>query len=134
MDMPTTWRAARDPRLAPWRVLVAIARIYDFSSQAGLLFFADRRSASRYFQTCYACLPSMQEEVIADLDRLRPNLVIYRTGTHFDAIDRVPATTRHPLIAGYHKTNYVQAANIGKVLIWQRRPENAPTDTKPTPK
>jgi hypothetical protein len=106
-------------------------RVYDFSSQAGLLFFAERRSVSRYFQTCYACLPSMQQEVVADLDRLRPRLVIYSAGTSFDAIDRVPATARHPLIASYLKDHYAHATNAGRVVIWQRRPETIPSNAKP---
>ena len=100
-------------------------RVFDFSSQAGFLFFADRRSVSRYFQVCYACIPAMQREVIDDLERLRPNLVLFRAGTYFDAIDRVPAEKRHPLIAGYLRSHYEPADKVGSVVFWRRRPEES---------
>ena len=95
--------------------------VFDFSSQAGFLFFADRRSATRYFQVCYASLPAMQEEVVRDLERQRVPLVIFRAGTGFDNIDGVPAETRHPIIAAYLHANYEPAEMVGSLAFWQRK-------------
>jgi hypothetical protein len=95
--------------------------IFDFSSQAGFLFFAGRRSATRYFHACYASLPAMQEEVVRDLERQQVTMVIYRAGTWFDRIDGVPAETRHPIIAAYLNANYEPADTVGSVVFWKRR-------------
>jgi len=103
-------------------------RVFDFSSQAGFLFFAGRRSVTRYFQVCYASLPSMQEAVVADLERVRPSLVIFKSGTYFDAIDRVSAETRQPVIARYLRAHYERAGTAGQVVFWRRRAEAARSD------
>jgi hypothetical protein len=97
--------------------------VFDFSSSAGFLFFADRRIATRYFQVCYASLPGMQEEVVRDLERQRVPLVIFRSGSWGDDFDGVPAEKRHPLIAAYLFANYEPAITIGAVDFWRRKPE-----------
>ena len=99
--------------------------VFDFSSQAGFLFFADRRSATRYFHVSYASLPGMQEEVVRDLERQMIPLVIFRAGTGFDGIDGVLAEKRHPLIAAYLHTKYEPVAVVGSVAFWQRKSATA---------
>jgi hypothetical protein len=94
--------------------------IFDFSSQGGYYFFADRPMATRYHQVCYAATRAMQEEVIRDLERHRTNLVIFTTGSGYDSIDGVPNVDRHPLIAEYLKENYTESAKIGNTVILKR--------------
>ena len=94
--------------------------IFDFSSQGGYYFFADRPMATRYHQVCYAATRSMQEEVIEDLERHRTKLVIFATGSGYDGIDGVPNVERHPLIAEYLKENYTESAKIGNTVILKR--------------
>jgi hypothetical protein len=102
-------------------------RIFDFSSQAGLLFFAGRRGATRYFQVSYASPPAVQDEVVRDLERLQVPLVIFRSGTVWDALDGVPVEKRHPVIAAYLHAKYEPADTIGPVVFWKRKssPEQA---------
>jgi hypothetical protein len=95
--------------------------VFDFSNQAGYLFFADRRSATRYFQVCYASLPVMQEEVVRDLERQMVKLVIFRAGTYFDRIDGVPVEPRHPIIAAYLRNKFELADKVGSVVFWRRK-------------
>jgi hypothetical protein len=95
--------------------------VFDFSSQAGFLFFAERRSATRYFHVSYASLPSMQEEIVSTLERMRVPLVIFRTGGWFDSIDGVPVEKRHPIIAAYLHEKYEPAGTVGSVIFWQRK-------------
>jgi hypothetical protein len=94
--------------------------IFDFSSQGGYYFFADRPMATRYHQVCYAATRAMQKEVIEDLERHRTRLVIFTTGSGYDSIDGVPNVDRHPLIAEYLKENYTESAKIGNTVILKR--------------
>jgi hypothetical protein len=102
--------------------------VFDFSSQAGYLFFADRRSATRYFHVCYASLPVMQEEVVCDLERQMVKVVIFRAGTYFDGIDGVPVETRHPIIAAYLQDKFELADKVGPVVFWRRKVATAAPD------
>jgi hypothetical protein len=98
--------------------------VFDFSSWSGLLFLADRPSATRYFHICYACLPRMQEEVVRDLERLKVRLVIFSSGSYGDGFDGVPAERRHPIVAAFLRANYEPAADIAGVVFWKRKAES----------
>jgi len=91
--------------------------VFDFSNQAGFLFFAGRSSATRYFQAVYASPPEIQEEIVHDLAGQRTSLVIFKTGGGLDDIDGVPAEVRLPLIAQYLKTHHEYAGKIGQVIF-----------------
>lgn len=95
--------------------------VFDFSNQAGLLFFADRRSATRYFQVAYASTESAQREVIADLERQRTPLVIWRTGSWADTIDGLTQAQRHPLIHAYIESHYEPDTDVCGVELYRRR-------------
>lgn len=99
--------------------------VFDFSSTAGLLFFADRRPATRYFQVCYAALPALQEEVVRDLERQRVSLVVFRSGKHDGGFDEVPIERRHPVIAAHLRERYEPADTVGEVVFWRRCKEAA---------
>jgi hypothetical protein len=96
--------------------------VFDFSSQSALLFFAARRSATRYFHVCYASLPGMQEEVVRDLERQRVQVVVFRGGNWRDGFDGVPVEKRHPIIAAYLRANYEPADTVGSFVFWRRKP------------
>ncbi len=97
--------------------------VFDFSNQAGFLFFADRRPASRYFQVSYASLPKMQKEVVCDLERQKTSLVIFKNAGTFDSIDGIPTEIRHPIIYDYLKRKYELSGNAGPVIFWSRKAE-----------
>jgi hypothetical protein len=99
--------------------------VFDFSSTAGLLFFADRRPATRYFNVCYASLPALQQEVVRELERQRISLVIFRSGKHDNGFDDVAIEQRHPIIAAYLHDSYEPADSVGEVVFWRRRPDAA---------
>jgi len=94
--------------------------IFDFSNQGAHCFLADRPSVTRYHQLCYASTPALQREVIRDLECNRTRLVIYCAGDWFDSIDSIPSSERHPLIAHYLYTHYVQSADIDGTIILLR--------------
>jgi hypothetical protein len=110
--------------------------VFDFAGQAGFLFFADRRSATRYFQISYASLPVMQEEVVSDLERQKVSLVIFRASSYFDGVDGVPVETRHPIIAAYLRDKFELADKVGPVIFWRRKvapvPQTIPAPPNPS--
>jgi hypothetical protein len=95
--------------------------IFDFSNQGGYYFFANRPSPTKYHQISYASTKRMQLKVIADLERHKPKLVIFRTGSWFDKIDNVDNVERNYLVAEYLKSHYKEDAVIGKVVMLRRR-------------
>ncbi len=96
-------------------------KIFDFTSQGAYYFFADRPSVTRFHQVSYASTPSMQEEVIAALERDKTRLVIFKTGGWFDAVDGIRVEERHALIAAYLQENYEPAININGTEILMRK-------------
>jgi len=91
--------------------------VFDFSSNAGLLFFADRPSATRYFQMLYASAPDSQREVVRELERRQVKLVI----TSRAEMDGVSASRRHPIVADYLDRNFAPWRRVGRVSFLQRR-------------
>ena len=69
-----------------------------------------------------AATPQLQREVIEQLERAQTNLVIYKTGSRFDAIDKIPNEERLPLVAEYLQRHYERATSInGTVLLRRKR-------------
>lgn len=95
--------------------------IFDFSNQGGYYFFADRPSATRYHQVCYASIDKMQNEVIRDLEEKRTKLIIFSNSSWMDSIDGVSSFDRHKIIANYIKEKYAESAKIGTTTIYMRK-------------
>ncbi len=95
--------------------------IFDFSNQGAYYFFADRPSATRYHQICYASTEKMQKEVIDCLEKNKTKLVIFSNNTWMDSIDGVKNTDRHYLIYEYLKNNYVESAKVGTTIFMKRK-------------
>jgi hypothetical protein len=91
--------------------------VFDFSSNAALLFFADRPSATRYFQILYASAPSSQRAVVRELERQEVKLAI----TSGAAMDGVPAARRYPIVADYLAENFAVWRRVGFVTFLRRR-------------
>ena len=91
--------------------------IYDFSNQGAYYFLADRRSPTRYFQVAYAVTNAMQQEVVLELKRKQAKVVVFSTGTFFDAIDGVPSKKRHKIIYDYLQEHYRFAAKFEETTV-----------------
>jgi hypothetical protein len=91
--------------------------VFDFSSSAALLFFADRPSATRYFQILYASAPGSQREVVRELERRQVKLAI----TSPVAMDGVPAAQRYPIVADYLARHFAPWRRVGHVTFLRRR-------------
>ncbi len=95
--------------------------IFDFSNQAGYYFFADRPSATRYHQVCYASIDPLQIEVIEGLERHKTKLIIFSNSSWMDSIDGVSNLDRHKLIAQYIRENYTESVKIGTTVLYKRK-------------
>lgn len=99
-------------------------RVLDLTNQAAQLFFADRRSATRYFQVVYAALPEMQQEVVGKLEAEATRFVLMRSRGFRTTFDGVAYRRRHALLAEYVTAHYSPYRTIDDLQIWKR---NAPT-------
>jgi hypothetical protein len=92
--------------------------IFDFSNNGAYYFFADRKNSTRFHQSAYIATDTMQREAISRLEAEKTPLVIFSTGTGWDAPDGVPNLRRQKLLAEYLTQKYAPAANIrGTVLL-----------------
>jgi hypothetical protein len=96
--------------------------IYDFSNQGGIYYIANRRIGARLYHSAYAATISQQQEVISDLERFQVGLVIWKSGTPFDAIDGIPNELRQPLIAHFIETNFPYLTSAGPYVLRTRKP------------
>ena len=80
--------------------------IFDFTNQPGLYhFLLDRKPASRFFHVSMAIRPATQQEVISDLKRTRPPLIVYRSDTGgLGGWDGIPSVVRHHEISRFVST------------------------------
>jgi hypothetical protein len=95
--------------------------IFDFSNQGAYYFFADRPSATRYHQICYASIDAMQNEVINALENHKTRLVIFSNNAWMDSIDGVTNSARNHMVAQYLKEKYAESAKIGPTIIFKRK-------------
>ena len=82
----------------------ASAPVLDLSNRAALYFFMRRPNPTRFAE-----VPPMavfEDEVLADIQRSRPALVILESGTGLDAIDRIPNSRRIPRVWAWVEENY----------------------------
>ena len=88
--------------------------IFDFTNQPGLYhFLLDRKPASRFFHLSMAIRPATQLEVISDLRRTRPRLVVYRSETGgLGAWDGISSVVRHHEISRFVLDRYRPLAEV----------------------
>ena len=101
--------------------------IFDFTNQPGLYhFLLDLKPASRFFHVSMAIRPAAQEEVISDLKRTHPPLVVYRSETGgLGEWDGVPNVVRHHEISRFVLDHYRPLAEVsGQTFFVERSRAN----------
>ncbi|HEY6395655.1 MAG TPA: hypothetical protein VIX12_09575 [Candidatus Binataceae bacterium] len=95
--------------------------IFDFSDQGAFFFLADRPSATRYQQIAYAVAPWMQLQVISDIERTQPRVVILRSLSKdrgwADSIDGIDNRDRDYLVADYLRTHFTKQVIVGETIL-----------------
>lgn len=102
------------------------APIFDYSNQPALYFFADRPNPTRFYQIPIASPPAFQEEVIRDLERSRPRVVIRESPESYDRFDEIENEVRTPAIAAWIDSNYEYTKTVRGIELWTRRSRPAP--------
>jgi len=62
-------------------------------------------------------IKSVQDEVLADVERNRPALVILESGTWLDAIDKIPNPRRIPRVWAWVDENYPMRVKVGSSTV-----------------
>jgi hypothetical protein len=96
--------------------------IFDFSNQPAFYFFSARRNPTRFFQIPIASPPRFQLEILRDLERARPRLVLRDSPQDFDRFDGISNDLRAQAVAGYIDALYEHERTVRGVEIWVRRP------------
>jgi hypothetical protein len=103
--------------------------IFDFTNQPGLYhFLLDLKPASRFFHVSMAIPPAAQKQVIADLERSRPPLVVYQSETGgLDAWDGISNDVRHHEVSRFILDHYRPLASVAgqTFFVEKSRPTGA---------
>ena len=100
--------------------------ILDFANYGAVLFLADSANATRFPQIWSASSPERQDEVVRDLAREKP-LVIWRSGTDMDRLDRIDNLVRHHRIAAAINRSASGIDRAGGFLLVETGGHGAPT-------
>jgi hypothetical protein len=103
--------------------------IYDFSNQPAFYFFCERPNPTPFYQVPIASPAAFQAEVINDLERAKPYVVIRTSPETYDEFDGVPNPLRAQAIAGYLDDCYSFYRAIRGVEVWTRKLPTAPRRT-----
>jgi len=96
--------------------------VFDFNDEPGLLYYLlDRVPGTRFFHVSMADTGFAQQQLIADLARSRPRLVVfYGEGIGLPRWDGIEATVRHYDISDYLLDHYVPLADVDGQLVMIR--------------
>ncbi len=100
--------------------------MYDFSNQPAFYFFANRPNPTRFYQVPIASPPEYQAEVIRDLERAKPKVVIRTAPERFDEFDGIPNQLRAQAVAAYLDDCYRFDKSLRGVELWTRIPDARP--------
>lgn len=94
--------------------------IYDFSNQPAFYFFANRRNPTRFYQVPIASPREYQAEIIRDLEKAKPKVVIRTAPERFDEFDGVPNSVRAQAVSAYLDDTYSFFKSVRGVELWTR--------------
>jgi hypothetical protein len=89
--------------------------ILDLANQPALYFFLERSNPTRFYQT--PLMAAFQDEVLADLRKRPPHLVVVASGTWLDAPDRRANRDRVPRVWDYVLEHYPQRVTVNRMVL-----------------
>jgi hypothetical protein len=106
-------------------------RVWDFSnSPADLYFFQQLQLLTRYDNVSIAIEASTQRDVINELRKARPDLIVYNSVGGLTAWDGLPNMVRHYDVSAWILRNYHPLLAVRGILLFERnsagRPPQAP--------
>ncbi len=94
--------------------------MFDFSNQPAFYFFADRPNPTRFYQVPVMSPVEYQREVIGDLERHKPRLVLRKSPENYDQFDGIPNDVRAQAVARYINSNYRFTEQVRGIELWTR--------------
>ncbi|HEX2835716.1 MAG TPA: hypothetical protein VHW00_22065 [Thermoanaerobaculia bacterium] len=95
--------------------------VFDFSNQPAFYFFTDRPNPTRFYQIPIASPAAFQAEIIRNLEKAKPKVILRRSPELFDQFDGVTNDLRAQALAAYIDDLYVFDHNVRGVELWTRR-------------
>jgi hypothetical protein len=97
--------------------------VFDFSNSPGYFYYLlDRHPGTRYYHVSMAVPPFAQNQLVADLARSRPPVVIFDTTTiGLAGWDGLHNSVRHYIVSQYLLDHWVPAVRTHGVLVMVRR-------------
>ena len=96
--------------------------IFDFTNHAAYYFLANRPNPTRYYLAAYAATEKMQKEVVADLERKRPQYVLAYPDENSPSGFGGSNTDDQVIIGKYLRSHYQKEAEIAGVTFLRRIP------------
>ena len=81
----------------------------------------DRRSCSRWHHIIYARTEGARRELVADLARERPPIILFRNEFWSNELDGIPVAVSHPDVLEFVRSNYVPHVSIRGNEFWRLR-------------
>jgi hypothetical protein len=104
---------------------------WTLTSEGVWYLLLDRRSCSRFHQAVYARSDEAQAEVIADLERMRPPVILFANADWWNRVDGIPVSVTNVPIQSYVLSRYRPWRRVGEHWLWKRA--QAPLARVPTP-
>jgi len=97
-------------------------RLFDFTNSPGLFgFLLDQPNATRYFHVSMAKPAAVQRDLIAEIERERPELVVFTSTSYgLPSWDQVPNAVRHYLVADHVLDHYVPTITVHGYTLFRR--------------
>jgi hypothetical protein len=80
----------------------------------------DRPSCTRFHQVVYARSAEAQAEVVSDLDRRRPPVILFGNTDWWNRVDGIPVAVTNPAIERYVLSRYRPWRRVGEHWFWKR--------------
>lgn len=122
-------RTTADDKLVPRGLLLAARRLAEESRGAPCIFstdsngmwyfLVDKPSCSRFHQLVYARSIAAQGEVVMDLERTRPSLIVFEDS--IKGIDGINSFNATPIVIRYVLEHYAPHLALGDAWLWSVR-------------
>jgi hypothetical protein len=104
------------------------ARVWDFSnSPADVYFFAGFKLLTRYDNVSIAIERATQQDVINELKKANPDIIVYNSLSGLTVWDGLPNMVRHYDVSAWILRNYRPAVDYAGFVLYTRKSTNVPS-------
>jgi hypothetical protein len=94
--------------------------IFAFPSNPAYYYLTNRKNPTRFYESWYADPQPFTNEMLADLKKHEPKVVIYEDGSWMDAPDGISMKERLPEVSAWLKKTYPKETKIGNARILEK--------------